>query len=221
MINDESQSSSSTEDNLDSSYISMIHDANQILDTLSRVWKYCLTALLLSLSIVGIVSIGLFVADTSKQQFFTEGVIFLAIAAWIFARNILGNRNQCCNEDIPHWKSVLASFVKPDNTWDSQKDGQSVIENLMKVVFATGGWIRSIKRDVFSVLFWPIVAIVIFLLSVYQVNVLEFRIIEVAFIIYMFTLAIAIYYGVNLKFKRWQSKVNRFETYTASAMENL
>ncbi len=220
MINDDSQNNSSTKDNLDSSYISMIHDANQILDTLSKVWKYCLTALLLSLSIVGLVSIGLFVADPSKQQFFTEGVIFLAIAAWVFARNMLGNRN-CCTEDIPYWKKVLASFIKPDNTLDSQRDGQSIIENLMKVVLATGDWIRTIKKDVFSVLFWPIVAIVIFLLSVYQVNIIEFRIIEVAFIVYMFILAIATYYGINLKFEKWQSNVVRFRTYTASAIENL
>ena len=205
---------------IDSSYISMIHDANQILDTLSRVWKYCLTALLLSLSIVGLVSIGLFVADQSKQQFFTEGVIFLAITAWIFVRNILGNRN-CCTEDIPYWKKILASFIKPDNTLDSQRDGQSIIENLMKMVLATGDWIRTIKKDVFSMLFWPIVAIVIFLLSVYQVNILEFRIIEVAFIVYIFILAITIYYGINLKFKKWQSNVNRFKTYTATAIENL
>jgi hypothetical protein len=221
MIKDDSQNSSSTENKLDASYVSMIHGANEILDTLSKVWKYCLSALLLSLSIVGLVSIGLFVTDPSKQQFFTEGIIFLAIAAWVFARNILGNRNQCCNEDIPHWKSVLDSFIKPDNTLDSQKDGESIIENLMKVVFATGEWIRTIKRDVFSVLFWPIVAIVIFLLSVYQVNAIEFRIIEVTFIVYIFILAVAIYYGINLKFKRWQVKVNKFKTYTANAMENL
>jgi hypothetical protein len=220
MINADSQNCSSTEDNLDSSYISMIHDANQILDTLSKVWKYCLTTLLLSLSIVGLVSIGLFIADPSKQQFFTEGVIFLAIAAWVFARNILGKRN-CCTEDIPYWKKILASFIKPDNTLDSQRDGQSIIENLMKVVLATGDWIRTIKKDVFSVLFWPIIAIVIFLLSVYQVNIIEFRIIEVAFIVYMFILAIAIYYGINLKFKKWQSNVDRFKTYTANAIENL
>jgi hypothetical protein len=38
----------------------------------------------MSLAIVGLASIGLFVDDPSKQQFFTEGIIFLAIAAWVF-----------------------------------------------------------------------------------------------------------------------------------------
>jgi hypothetical protein len=222
MKKENSEKDTSTVDNVDASYVSMIRDANQILDMLSKVWKYCLTALLLSLSIVSLVSIGLFVADPTKEQFFTEGIIFLAIAVWIFARNLLiGRRNRCCTEEIPHWKSVLASFIKPDNSFNAQKDGESVIENLMKVILATSDWIRTIKRDVFSVLFWPIVAIVIFLLSVYQVNVVEVRIIEVAFIVYMFTLAIAIYYGVNLRFRRWQVKVDKFRAFTSTAIETL
>lgn len=116
---------------------------------------------------------------------------------------------------------MLASFIKPDNTLDREKEGQSVIENLMKVVLATSDWIKTIKRDVFSVLFWPIVAIVIFLLSIYQVNVFEVRVLDVVFIVYMFTLALAIYYGIDVKFRRWQTKAARFKNYTAIALENL
>jgi hypothetical protein len=211
----------SDQSSVDTSYVSMIRDANQILDTLSKVWKYCLAALLLSLFIVGLVSIGLFVADPSQEQFFLEGIIFLAIAAWIFARNLLGQRNRCCTEDIPYWKSVLSSFVKPDNSLASVKDGESVIENLMKVTLATGDWIRTIKRDVFSVLFWPVVAIGFFLLSVYQVNVVELRIIEVSFVVYLFTLALAVYFGVNLRFRRWQARVDKFRVFTTTAIETL
>jgi len=203
------------------SYVSMIRDANRILDTLSRVWRYCLTVLLASLSAIGFVSILLFLIDTSKEQFFIEGIIYLAIAAWVFARNMLGTRNQCCNEDIPRWKAILASFVKPDNTFDSKRDGQSVIENLMKVIFATGDWIKMIRRDVFSVLFWPIVAFAIFLLSVYQVNIVEVRMLEIASVAYIVVLTLAVYYGTNLKFRKWQTKVARFKGYAVSALENL
>jgi len=203
------------------SYVSMIEDANRILDTLSRVWKYCLTALLVSLSAIGFISIAIFLIETSKEQFFIEGIIFLAIAAWVFARNTLGTRNRCCNEDIPRWKTILASFVRADNTFDSQRDGQSVIENLMKVIFATIDWIKMIKRDVFSILFWPIVAAAIFLLSVFQVNIVELRVLEVAFVVYIFVLTMAVYYGVNLRFRKWQTKVAQFKGYTASALENV
>jgi len=221
MSEDDSQKGFSKEDSIDASYLSMIRDANKILDTLSKVWKFCLIALLLSLSIVGLVSIGLFALNQSSVQFFSEGVIFLIIAVWVFARNLLGSQNKCCAEDIPYWKSTLASFVKADNTLDTQKDGQSVIENLIKVVYASGDWIRTIKRDVFSVLFWPLVAIVIFLLTVYQANVVQVRIIEIAFVAYMFALVIAVYYGVNLRFKRWQTKVDRFRSFTSKAIETL
>jgi len=207
--------------NLDSSYVSMISDANRILDTLSRAWKYCLTALLTSLSAIGLASLALFLSDTTQEQFLTEGIIFLAIAAWIFSRNILGSRNQCCNEDIPRWKAILSSFLRPDNTFDSQHDGQSALENLMKVILATNDWIKTIKRDVFSVLFWPILAVGIFLLSIYQVNVLELRILEIAFVAYMVILTSAVYYGVNLKFRKWQTKAANFKAFTASALENL
>jgi len=217
----EKEHEASSPENAESTYVSMIKDANKILDTLSRVWKYCLTVLLASLSAIGLVSLALFLTDTTKEQFFTEGVIFLAIAAWIFARNLLSTRNQCCNEDIPRWKGILGSFVKPDNTFDDQKDGESALENLMRVVFATGDWIKMIRRDVFSVLFWPIVAFAIFLLSVYQANIVEIRFLEIAFVAYIVFLTLAIYYGTNLKFRKWQTKVARFKGYTASALENL
>jgi len=222
MSKDANQENLGVEGGVESSYVSMIKDANRILDTLSRVWRYCLVALLLSLSIVGFASIGFYlVAPSGREQFFAEGVIFIAIAAWIFARNLLlGPRDRCCTEDIPRWKATLASFVGPDNSL-AERDGESIIEDLMKVTLATGDWIRQIKRDVFSVLFWPVVATVLFLLSVFQVNIVEFRIIEVAFIVYLVTLALAVYFGVNSKFQRWQAKVDRFRAFASKAIETL
>lgn len=191
------------------------------MDTLASVWKYSLAVLLISLSAIGVISIVLFFEVPSKEVFFTEGIIFLAVAGWIFARNFVLNCNQCCTADIPRWKRVLASFVKPDSTVDRQVDGQSVVENLMQIMVATGDWIRLIKRDIFSVLFWPVVATAAFVLSVYQVDILMLRFIAVGFVAYVFVLAIAVYFGTNMKFRRWQSKVAQFKGYTASAMENL
>ena len=218
----ESSQDSSPMEGIDSSYIPMIHDANQILDTLSKVWRYCLAALLLSLSAVGAAAIGLYLINTAQEQFFVEGIIYLAIAAWVFARNLLlGSRNSCCTEDIPRWKDRLASFVKSDNTVDAERDGESIIENLMKVTSATADWIRTIKRDVFSVLFWPVVAVAFFLLSVYQANFVEVRVVEVAFVVYIVVLAVAVYFGVNAKFRRWQAKADSFRAYTSKAIDNL
>jgi hypothetical protein len=209
------------EESLKASYLSLIKGAKRVLDTLASVWKYSVTALLLSLSAIGITAIVLFLTVPGKEFYFTEGVIFLAIAAWIFARNVTGTCSQCCTADIPHWKSVLTSFVKPDNTIDSQKDGQSVVENLMQVAIATGDWIRLIKRDVFSVLFWPMLAGVVFLLSVYQVDVVIARVAAVGFIVYLFALTTAIYYSVNWKFRNWQTKVAQFKGYATTAIDRL
>ncbi len=202
------------------SYLSLIKGADKILDTLASVWKYSLTALLLSLSIIGAISIVLFFAFPTRELFFTEGIIFLAIAGWIFARTFTGSCSRCCNADIPHWKRVLASFVQKDNTVD-QRDGESVAENLMKVIDATGDWIRLIKRDVFSVLFWPVLAIVIFIFSVYPVELFVVRVVAVLFVIYIFALTVIIYYSVKVKFQGWQEKVSRFKQFTATAIENL
>jgi hypothetical protein len=208
-------------ENFDVSYISLIKGANTILDTLASVWKYSLTALLLSLSTVGVISIAIFFMMPGREVFLTEGVVFLAIAAWISARNFALNCNQCCTADIPHWKAILASFVKPDNTIDTQRDGQSVVESLIQVTVATGDWIRLIKRDIFSVLFWPIVAVLVFVFSVYQVDAFTLRIIAAAFFVYIGALVVVVYFGVNVKFKKWQIKVAQFKSYTATAMENL
>ncbi len=208
-------------ESFDSSYLLLIRGANKILDTLASVWKYTLAALLVSLSAIGVASIVLFFDTPGREVFFSEGVIFLAIAGWIFARNFALNCNQCCTEDIPRWKGVLSSFVKADNTVNRPADGQSLMENLMQIMVATGDWIRLIKRDVFSVLFWPVIATIVFVLTVYQVNFETLRFVAVGFVVYIFVLSAAVYYGVNLKFRRWQSKVSQFRGYTASAMENL
>jgi hypothetical protein len=202
------------------SYLPLINGANKILDTLSSVWKYSLTALLLSLSIIGAISIGLFLL-VGREILFTEGVIFLAIAAWIFVRTFTGNCNRCCNADIPRWKAILASFVQPNNSVDSQQDGQSVVESLMRVINESNDWIRLIRRDVFSVLFWPVIAMVLFVFSVYSVDITVVRVVEVLFVIYVFVLTGAIYYSVKVKFQGWQEKVSRFRDYTATAIEDI
>jgi hypothetical protein len=202
------------------SYLPLIKGANKVLDTLSSVWKYSLTALLLSLSVIGAVSLGLFLL-VGREVLFTEGVIFLAIAAWVFVRTFTGNCNRCCNADIPRWKGVLASFVQPNDSVDSQRDGESVVESLMKVIDESGDWIRLIRRDVFSVLFWPIIAMAIFVFSVYSVDIVVVRVVAVLFIIYVFVLTGVIYYSVKVKFQGWQEKVSRFRGYTATAIENL
>jgi len=209
-----------TNEGFDSSYIQMIRGASKVLDTLASVWKYSLTALLLSLSVIGAVSIGLFLV-IGREMLFTEGVIFLAIAAWVFARTFSGNCSQCCNADIPRWKRVLASFVQQNNAIDIERDGQSVVESLMRVIEESSDWIRLIRRDVFSVLFWPVIAIVIFVLSVYSVDVAVVRVVAVLFVIYVFVLTSAIYYTVKVKFQSWQNRALRFKVYAATAVENL
>ncbi len=207
------------QESVDSSYIAMIRGANRVLDTLASVWKYSVTVLLLSLSVIGAISIGLFVA-VGRQTLFIEGIVFLAIAAWIFVRNVTGSCNRCCTADIPHWKRVLSSFVQPNNTVVSQ-DGQSVTESLMRMIVESGDWIRLIRRDVFSMLFWPVIATVIFVFSVYTVDIAVVQVVEVLFAIYVFLLTGVIYYTVKVKFQGWQEKVSRFRGLTADALENL
>jgi hypothetical protein len=207
-------------ENFDSSFLSLINGANKVLDTLASVWKYSLTALLVSLSVIGGISISLFLL-VGREVLFTEGVIFLAIAAWIFVRTFTGNCNKCCNADIPRWKRVLTSFVQPNNTVISQQDGLSIVESLMRVIDESANWIRLIRRDVFSMLFWPVVAVAIFVFSVYSVDIVVVRVVEILFVIYVIVLTGAIYYSVKVKFQRWQEKVEHFKGNTATVIENL
>ena len=202
------------------SYLPLIKGANKVLDTLASVWRYSVIILLVSLSAIGAISLGLFFF-AGREVLFTEGVIFLAIAAWIFFRNVTGTCNRCCTADIPRWKHQLSSFVQPDNSVDVQRDGQSVVENLMQVIDESADWIRLIRRDVFSVLFWPVIAAIVFLGSVYSVDIALLQVIAVAFVIYVFALTGTVYYSVNVKFRGWQKRVASFRDYTASALENL
>jgi hypothetical protein len=210
-----------SEENFDAAYIQLIKSANKILDTLASVWKYSVSALLLSLSVVGIVSVSLYFVEPGREVFLTEGVIFIFIAAWVFARNFLMNCNKCCTADIPRWKQTLSSFVKTNDTIDRERDGQSVVESLMQVVVATGDWIKMIKRDVFSLLFWPIIAILVFALTVFQANVFTLRIVGAVFAVYIGALVIGVYYGVNVKFRKWQTRIKKFSNYAETAVDNL
>gem|GEM_PF-5825591 len=207
------------QESFDSFNLALIKGANKVLDTLASVWKYSVAALLLSMLVIGAISLGLFTI-LGRQTLFIEGIIFLAIAAWIFFRNLTGTCNQCCTDDIPHWKRVLTSFIQPNNTI-ATADGQSVTESLMHVIDASTDWIRLIRRDIFSMLFWPVVATVIFVFSVYSVNIAIVRIAWVLLIIYVFILTGAVYYSVRFRFQTWQEKVSKFKGYAASALENL
>jgi hypothetical protein len=210
-----------TKENIEVSYLSMIKDASRILEMLSSVWRYCVSVILLSLSIIGLLSISMFVIVPGKEIFFAEGIIFQSIAAWIFVRNSSGVCSGCCSADIPRWKGVLASFVNSDNSVEMEKDGQSVLENLMQVILITGDWIRQIKRDVFSMLFWPLLASVIFVISLYPVDLVVVRVVEVTFVAYAFVLATGIFYGVNSKFHNWQTRVKSFKNFTSSALDGF
>lgn len=176
---------------------------------------------MISLSMVGAFSIAFYFIIPGHDVFLTEGIIFLIIAAWVFARNFLMGCTQCCTTDIPHWKGVLASFIKPDGTIEQEKDGESVVENLMQVITATGDWIRMIKRDVFSLLFWPIVAAIVLTFSIYFANIATLQFVAGAFAVYIGALVIGVYFGVGYAFRKWQARITRFKDAAKTAMELL
>lgn len=205
---------------LNAAYLPLIKDTNRILDTLSHIWTYSITVILLTLIAIGVISLYLSFLTLNDTAFFTEGIIFLIVAAFLLMRHFMGPHNSKRRINIPHWKSVLNSFVKPDNTVSGQ-DGQSILESLMQIVIISDEWIRRIKRGIFSTLFWPIVAVIIFIFSSFQLNTFEFQIISVFFVVYMFVLIVAVYYGVNWRFRGWQTKVARFKNFTANAVDSL
>ncbi len=202
------------------SYLPLIKGANKVLDTLASVWRYSVIILLVSLSAIGAISLGAFFF-VGREVFFTEGVIFLAIAAWIFFRNVTDTCNRCCTADIPRWKRLLSSFIQSNNSVDMQRDGQSIAENLMRVIDESFDWIRLIRRDVFSMLFWPVIAAVIFLVSVYSVDITMLQVTAIALVMYVFVLTGTVYYTVNIRFQGWQERASSFRGYTASALESL
>jgi hypothetical protein len=85
----------------------------------------------------------------------------------------------------------------------------------MQIISASEGWISVIRRELLSMLIWPILAIGMLLLTVYTVEVTLVRTIAVGFVGYVFALTFAVYYGVKMKFQSWQSKVDQFKTRTA------
>ncbi len=203
------------------SYRTLIVGASRVLDTLTAVWKFSLAALIGSLSVMGVVAIAVYFTIFPRESLFLEGFVFLAIAAWIFSRSLTGRCCSCCTVEIPRWRSILASFIKPDSTVDTSKEGEGVVDSVMQVMLASEEWMRVIRRELFSMLLWPILAAVVMLLTVYTVDATTVKMISLAFIGYIFALTVAIYYIVNQKFQPWQRRVAKFKANVENTLQAM
>jgi hypothetical protein len=199
-------------DRLDQAQLQLLSGAKRMLNTTVALWKMSLVALVGSLSAMGIIALLLYSFILPRDALFIEGIVFLAIAAWTLARSLTGQCCSCCTVEIPRWKRILGSFVKPDGTFDTERQGEGVVDTIMQMILASEDWISVIRREVLSMLIWPILAIGMLLLTVYTVEVTFVRAIVLAFVGYVFLLTFAIYFGVKLKFQSWQNKVDQFKT---------
>lgn len=203
------------------SHRALIVGASSVLDTLTVVWRFSLAALIGSLSVMGVVAIVTYFAVFPRESLFLEGFVFLAMAAWIFFRSLTGRCCTCCTVEIPRWRSILASFIKPDSTVDAFREGEGVVDSVMQVMLASEEWMRVIRRELFSMLLWPILAAVVLLLTVYTVDATTVKMISLAFIGYIFALTVAIYYTVNQKFQPWQRRVAKFKANLENALQAM
>lgn len=96
-----------------------------------------------------------------------------------------------------------------------------MVESVMQVMLASEEWMRVIRRELFSMLLWPILAAVVLLLTVFTVDATTLKIISLAFIGYVFALTLAIYYTVNQKFKPWQRRVAKFKANVENALQTM
>jgi hypothetical protein len=199
-------------DSLDQAQLQLLSGAKRMLDTTAALWKVSLVVLAGSLSAMGIIALLLYSFILPKDALFIEGILFLAISAWILARSLTGQCCSCCTVEIPRWKRILASFVKADGTFDTDRQGEGVVDTIMQMILASEDWISIIRRELLSMLIWPILAIGMLLLTAYTVEVTFVRIIVLAFVGYVFLLTFAVYFGVKLKFQSWQNKVDQFKT---------
>lgn len=214
--NDSAKSSSS--ESLDAVYIPLIKDANKIFSTLSTVWNYSHIAVFSSLYLIGFASFGLYFTNPANDRFRIMGIVFLIIATVFFAQPS-GNRRR--RDEMMRWKSTLASLVKPDNTLIIPQDGQSILENLMQVILASEKWISRIKRRIFTMILWQVVAVVVFFVVLYQANSIQVQLIQNGLIVFAVALALIVYFSVDLKFRGWQNKIAKFKSNASTVMDRL
>ncbi len=220
MTKDNDSAKNEPVESIDAIYLPLLRDADKILSTLSKVWTYSHIAIFSTLYFLGFISIVTYFLFPANDRFLTMGEVFLIIAI-IAALLYYGRRNRRRRAEIVHWKSVLASYVKPDNTLNSQKDGDSILEDLMKVIFASDKWISRIKRRIFVMLVWLTVAVAVFFMVAYQASSFQVGLIEDGLVVYAASLAIAVYFSVNWRFRSWQNKVAKFKSYAFSALDRL
>ncbi|MCL4436111.1 MAG: hypothetical protein M1503_00300 [Thaumarchaeota archaeon] len=77
---------------------------------------------------------------------------------------------------------------------DASKEGEGGVDSVMQIMLASEEWMRVIRRELFSMPLWPILAAVVLLLTVYTVDSTTMRMIALAFIGYIFALTVVIYY---------------------------
>jgi hypothetical protein len=220
MAKDNDSAKNALVENVDAIYLPLLRDADKILSTLSKIWTYSHVAIFTSLYFLGFISIVAYFLYPANDRFLQLGEIFVIIAIVVVLVHF-GRINRRRRAEMAHWKFTLASYIKPDNTINSQQNGESILENLMKVILASDRWISRIKRRIIMMLVWQTVAVVVFFMVAFQVSSFQVGIIEECLVVYSLGLAIAVYYGVNWRFRSWQSKVNKFKSSTSSAMDRL
>ena len=109
--------------------------------------------------------------------------------------------------NMENWKIKLASFIKPDNTLNTPQNGQSILENLMSVILASEKWISRIKRQIFSMIIWLAVSIVVFFVVLYQANSVQVQLVENGLLVFAVALALVVYFSVDLQFGAGRKKL--------------
>lgn len=208
----------SSSENLDAVYVPLIKDANKIFSTLSTVWNYSHVAIFSSLYLIGFVSFGLYFMNPANYNFRSLGIVFLIIAT-IFFLQPSGTRRR--RDEMTHWKIMLASLIKPDNTLNTPQDGQSILENLMQVILASEKWISRIKRRIFTMILLQTVAVVAFFAVLYQTSSVQVQLVENGLIVFAVALVLIVYFSVDLKFRGWQNKIAKFKSHVSIAVDRL
>ena len=101
------------------------------------------------------------------------------------------------------------------------REGEGVAETIMQMIFASEEWINVIRRELLSMLVWPILAILILSFTAFQVELATIRALAVGFVVYIFAMTFVVYFGVRLKFQNWEGRVARFKANANGALLSI
>lgn len=201
-------------------HLSLIAGSKKILNDLQRVSRLCQEIVFGSFLFLGALAIVAYFAVLPKEGVLLSGIALSAIGAWFLVRERTGFGRRCC-EDICSQNENIESLVKSDGTVDYDLPGRSVIDTTMSVVTESEEWMREISRELFLMLFWPALAVLILLMSVYSISSLQAQALSLGFIIYIIGMTSAVYIGTKLKFRSWQRRVAFFSSKAEEILQKI